>query len=428
MTRGKNICKQLKEVRKRIAEENDIPLEIEECTYKGECRGTCPRCEAELRYLENALAERLRLGKVATVAGIALGLVATAQAQAPQTDAVPLQDTAKAHKAECLGTLKGMVFDIKTNEPLPFCNVVLMQDGKQMLVGTTDFDGRYTIKPIPFGDYTLCIKAPERKQPFEQGITVNKTGFTVMDVGMDLDSAVIIDGEKRPVIDIGKPTTTMEEIIEQMSPDGKVNVPRDVLGEIQVKLPGTPANQSTPKEQPIFYEDKEQQGARVKVLSIAALALGLAASTAQAAETYPAVLPEVPPIVKEAVHVVDSITIKGTVVDSKTDEPLPFVNVIIADSNGTVTGTATDFDGNFAVKVVKGNYTITFSAMGYAKYVMLEDKYQKNCTLPPIKLVGTATLLGEIPVFDPYLHPVLEIDPYGSSQYLEREGVKVIVR
>ena len=74
MTHGKNVCKQLKEVRKRIAEENDIPLEIKECTYKGECRGTCPRCEAEVRYLENALADRLRIGKVATVAGLALGL------------------------------------------------------------------------------------------------------------------------------------------------------------------------------------------------------------------------------------------------------------------------------------------------------------------------------------------------------------------
>ena len=330
MTHGKNICNQLKEVRKRIAEENDIPLEIEECTYKGECRGTCPRCEAEVRYLENALADRLRLGKVATVAGLALGLAATAQAQAPQTDAVPLQDTNKAHKAECLGTLKGMVFDIKTNEPLPLCNVVLMQDGKQILVGTTDLDGRYTLKPIPFGDYTLHIKVPERKQPFEQGITVNKTGFTVMDVGMDLDSAFIIDGEKRPVIDIGKPTTTMEEIIEQMTPGGKVNVPRDVPGEIQVKLPGTPASQPTPKEQPAFYEDKEQQGVRVKVLSIAALALGMAASTVQASETYPAVLPEVPPIVKEAVYVADSVTIKGMVVDSKTDEPLPDMEAYMA--------------------------------------------------------------------------------------------------
>lgn len=76
MSRGKNICKHLKEVRKRIAEENNIPLEIKECTYKGECRGTCPRCEAEVRYLENALADRIRLGKVATIAGLTLGLSA----------------------------------------------------------------------------------------------------------------------------------------------------------------------------------------------------------------------------------------------------------------------------------------------------------------------------------------------------------------
>ena len=125
------------------------------------------------------------------------------------------------------------------------------------------------------------------------------------------------------------------------------------------------------------------------------------------------------------------VVVSGTVVDSRTDEPLPFVNVIIADGNNdTVWAGQTDFDGNFAVKVAKGSYTITFSSLGYAKYVMLEDKYQKNCTLPPIKLEGTATLLGEMDImkYDPYHHPVIEIDPYGSSQYLEREGVKVIVR
>ncbi len=82
MKYGKSICRQLKAVRRSIAEENSIPLEIADCTYTGECSGTCPRCEAEVRYLENALAERMRLGKVATVAGLALGLVASASAQA----------------------------------------------------------------------------------------------------------------------------------------------------------------------------------------------------------------------------------------------------------------------------------------------------------------------------------------------------------
>ena len=74
--RGKSICKQLKAVRQHIAEENNIPLELRECTYEGPCRGTCPRCEAEVRYLEQSLACRLKLGKAATVAGLSLSLAA----------------------------------------------------------------------------------------------------------------------------------------------------------------------------------------------------------------------------------------------------------------------------------------------------------------------------------------------------------------
>ena len=36
MARGKQTCKILKEIRKQIAEENDIKLVIEECTYQGD--------------------------------------------------------------------------------------------------------------------------------------------------------------------------------------------------------------------------------------------------------------------------------------------------------------------------------------------------------------------------------------------------------
>ena len=72
MAKGKQTCKILKEIRKQIAEENDINLVIEECTYKGDCLGTCPRCEAEVRYLERELEKRQRLGKVAVVAGMSL--------------------------------------------------------------------------------------------------------------------------------------------------------------------------------------------------------------------------------------------------------------------------------------------------------------------------------------------------------------------
>ena len=50
---GKEKCRALKEIRRQIAEKNDIPYAVSQCTHQGNCKGTCPKCEAELRYLEN---------------------------------------------------------------------------------------------------------------------------------------------------------------------------------------------------------------------------------------------------------------------------------------------------------------------------------------------------------------------------------------
>ncbi len=74
MKRGKKICGELKKIRRRIANENGIKMDIPECTYEGECRGTCPRCEWEVKYLEKTLFERMKLGKIATISGLALTL------------------------------------------------------------------------------------------------------------------------------------------------------------------------------------------------------------------------------------------------------------------------------------------------------------------------------------------------------------------
>ena len=74
---GKEICEQLKELRKQIASDNGIPLEEHECHYEGPCNGTCPRCDGELHYLEKEVHRRGKLGKVAIVAGMTLGLAAS---------------------------------------------------------------------------------------------------------------------------------------------------------------------------------------------------------------------------------------------------------------------------------------------------------------------------------------------------------------
>ena len=83
MKRGKQTCKILKEIRKQIAAENDIKLVVSECTYQGDCLGTCPKCEAEVRYLEHELEKRQRLGKAAVFAGMTIGTAITAASCGP---------------------------------------------------------------------------------------------------------------------------------------------------------------------------------------------------------------------------------------------------------------------------------------------------------------------------------------------------------
>lgn len=74
--KGKKRCKILKEIRQRIADENDIAFVTSECKHKGDCLGTCPKCEAEVQYLERELAKRQALGKTVAVASLALTVTA----------------------------------------------------------------------------------------------------------------------------------------------------------------------------------------------------------------------------------------------------------------------------------------------------------------------------------------------------------------
>jgi len=55
---GKKKCEILKDIRQKIANANGITYTPHKCTHEGECAGTCPQCEAEVKYIENELEKR----------------------------------------------------------------------------------------------------------------------------------------------------------------------------------------------------------------------------------------------------------------------------------------------------------------------------------------------------------------------------------
>lgn len=73
MGRGKDLCDTLKAIRKAVADANGIEYVPGKCNNDGECNGTCPACEAEVRYIERELRFRRLAGTAVTVAGIAIG-------------------------------------------------------------------------------------------------------------------------------------------------------------------------------------------------------------------------------------------------------------------------------------------------------------------------------------------------------------------
>lgn len=86
---GKSKCKILKQIRKEIAKQNDIEYVTSECKFQGECTGTCPKCESEVRYLEQELSKRRAAGKTVAVVGIAASLLAGCTSHLPAETVQP---------------------------------------------------------------------------------------------------------------------------------------------------------------------------------------------------------------------------------------------------------------------------------------------------------------------------------------------------
>lgn len=156
MARGKQTCKILKEIRRQIAEANGIEFATSECRYKSDCLGTCPKCEAEVRYLEQQLRARSLAGKAVALAGISAASLAmlmpmTSQAQTLQEPQNVLKGSIPV-MADTI-TVRGVALSGDTlpdgtisKEPLIGATI----SNKRTALGTiTDLDGHFGL--------TACI-------------------------------------------------------------------------------------------------------------------------------------------------------------------------------------------------------------------------------------------------------------------------------
>ena len=168
MAKGKSTCKLLKSIRQQIADANGISYQPIECHHKGDCAGTCPACEAEIRYLERELKASKGNGFGMKVAGIAAGICATVMPMTAAAQAVKSDSTANppVHTAK-KGDVKVVDLSDGCASPVVVCGMVIDEENKEPMIGAavvidgtnkgvaTNIDGQFALK-VP-SDTSLVI-------------------------------------------------------------------------------------------------------------------------------------------------------------------------------------------------------------------------------------------------------------------------------
>ena len=117
-------------------------------------------------------------------------------------------------------------------------------------------------------------------------------------------------------------------------------------------------------------------------------------------------------------------TLKGTIIDAKTKEPQPFVNVIVKQDGKQVHGGTTDFDGVFTIKpLAVGTYDVEVSSVGYARFVQTGIHVKASgFTVVDVELTPTATNLEEVVIKETKV-PVIEIGSAENGARLSSEDL-----
>ncbi len=134
------------------------------------------------------------------------------------------------------GSLQGQVRDKDTKEAIPFANIVLENNGTQVGGTTSDFDGNYTIKPIPPGKYDLKATYVGYKTVLTKGVLISGDKISFYDIDLEsttetLDVVEVID-YKIPLIEKDNTASGASVTAEEISkmPNRSANAVATTVG------------------------------------------------------------------------------------------------------------------------------------------------------------------------------------------------------
>ena len=204
MTKGKSTCKLLKDIRQQIADANGISYQPKECHHKGDCAGTCPACEEEIRYLERELRARKGNGFGMKVAGIAAGICATVMpmtvaaqnVKSDSTSNLPVRTTKKDSvkvvdlSDSCVSpvVVRGMVVGSDDKEPLIGAFILIEGTNKGV---TTNIDGLFALKLPPDASLVVSFIGYKQKTVSVSSLLRSDNNVIVLEA---YDVSVIVGG------------------------------------------------------------------------------------------------------------------------------------------------------------------------------------------------------------------------------------------
>ena len=142
------------------------------------------------------------------------------------------------------GSLQGKIVDGETGEPLPFANVAVEQNGNPAGGSTTDFDGKFSIKPLSPGKYNLIASYVGYQKVQINNVVISSNQVTFQNVSLKSEGGVAL--EEVVVAEFADPLIKKDDNTQggKITREQFERLPTRSVGDAQAIVPGTVSDPS----------------------------------------------------------------------------------------------------------------------------------------------------------------------------------------